>query len=47
VPRSSNPERLKQNLDVFDFALTPAEITAISVLDTGAQLRADTDTMGH
>lgn len=47
IPRSSNPERLAQNLNVFDFALTPDEVTAISALDTGAAQRVDSDTMGH
>lgn len=47
IPRSSNPERLAQNLDLFDFALTPAEIAAISALDTGAEPRVDSDTQGH
>ncbi len=47
IPRSSNPERLAQNLDIFDFALTPDEIAAISALDTGAERRVDSDTGGH
>jgi 2,5-diketo-D-gluconate reductase A len=47
IPRSSNPARLVQNLDIFDFALAPDEIAAISALDTGAEKRVDSDTMGH
>jgi 2,5-diketo-D-gluconate reductase A len=47
IPRSSNPARLAQNIDIFDFALTPDEIAAISALDTGAEPRVDSDTMGH
>jgi 2,5-diketo-D-gluconate reductase A len=47
IPRSSNSERLAQNLDIFDFTLTADEITAISALDTGAEKRADSDTGGH
>lgn len=47
IPRSSNPARLAQNLDVFDFMLTAAEVTAISALDTGAEKRVDSDTSGH
>jgi 2,5-diketo-D-gluconate reductase A len=47
IPRSSNPARLAQNLDIFDFTLTAAEIAAISALDTGAEKRADSDTGGH
>ena len=47
IPRSSNPERLAQNLDIFDFTLTADEIAAISALDTGAEKRVDSDTGGH
>ncbi len=47
IPRSSNPERLAQNLEIFDFTLTADEIAAISALDTGAEKRVDSDTMGH
>lgn len=47
IPRSSNPARLAQNLDIFDFALTNEEIAAITALDTGTEKRVDSDTMGH
>ena len=47
IPRSANPERIAQNIDVFDFTLTPDEIAAISALDTGTEPRVDSDTMGH
>ncbi len=47
VPRSANRERMAQNLNIFDFALTPAEIAAITALDTGAEPRADSDVIGH
>lgn len=47
VPRSSNAERLAQNVDIFDFALTAEEIAAVSALDTGAEKRVDSDVMGH
>jgi 2,5-diketo-D-gluconate reductase A len=47
IPRSSNPERLAQNIDIFDFTLTADEVAAISALDTGAEKRVDSDTMGH
>ncbi|MEX2519071.1 MAG: aldo/keto reductase [Paracoccaceae bacterium] len=32
IPRTSNPERLAENLDVFGFELTAPEMTAISAL---------------
>ena len=47
IPRSSNPERLGQNLDVFDFALSRDEIQALSALDRGESAAADSDTSGH
>ena len=47
IPRSTNPERLAENLDVFDFALTEDEVAAVSALDTGAEERVDSDTQGH
>ena len=47
IPRSSNPARLAQNIDIFDFALAADEVAAISALDTGAEPRVDSDTMGH
>ena len=47
VPRSSNRERLAQNLDVFDFSLTPDEMRAIAALDQGESAAADSDTSGH
>ncbi|HZG66817.1 MAG TPA: aldo/keto reductase [Herpetosiphonaceae bacterium] len=47
IPSSSNPERLAQNIDIFDFTLTAGEVAAISALDTGAERRADSDTSGH
>lgn len=35
LPKSTNPERIAGNLDIFDFALTEDEMDALRVLDTG------------
>ena len=43
VTKSTNPERMKANIDVFDFALTPQEQAAISALDHGEGAAADSD----
>ena len=35
LPKSSNPERIKSNINIFDFALTDEEMNSIRALDTG------------
>jgi 2,5-diketo-D-gluconate reductase A len=47
IPRSANPGRIAQNIDIFDFMLTKGEISAISALDTGKEPRVDSDVTGH
>jgi 2,5-diketo-D-gluconate reductase A len=47
VPKTSNTERLRQNIDVFDFDLDADEIEAISALDQGSEVPVDSDTFGH
>jgi 2,5-diketo-D-gluconate reductase A len=47
IPKSANPARIAQNIDIFDFTLAGDEVTAISSLDTGADPGVDSDTMGH
>jgi len=37
IPKSVNPKRIKENLDVFDFDLTADELAAIDTLDTGVR----------
>ncbi|XP_058130676.1 prostaglandin F synthase 1-like [Anopheles ziemanni] len=38
IPKSGNAERIRQNLDIFDFALTPEEIRSLDDLHTGQRL---------
>jgi 2,5-diketo-D-gluconate reductase A len=47
IPRSSNHERLVQNLDIFDFSLSADEIQTLSALDRGESAATDSDTVGH
>lgn len=35
LPRSTNPERIAGNIDLFDFELTEEEMNAIRAMDTG------------
>ncbi|MFD7561204.1 aldo/keto reductase [Streptomyces sp. NPDC059835] len=36
IPKSVRPERMAENIDVFDFALTDDQMTRIAALDTGS-----------
>ncbi len=41
IPRSSSPERVKSNLEVFDFELTDDEMATFNGLDDGTRFRPD------
>ncbi|WP_394173771.1 aldo/keto reductase [Guptibacillus hwajinpoensis] len=43
IPKSSNPERIKQNFDVFDFELTKDNIRAIDELNQNERMGPDPD----
>jgi 2,5-diketo-D-gluconate reductase A len=47
VPKSADPGRMRANLDIFDFALAPDEVSAISALDQGEAAATDSDVFGH
>ncbi len=44
IPKSSNPERIKQNADVFDFELTTKDMKKIDQLSCGKHFGNDSDT---
>ncbi|HEY5317056.1 MAG TPA: aldo/keto reductase [Solirubrobacteraceae bacterium] len=43
-PKSVTPERIVENVEVFDFILTAAEIASIDALDAGERIGPDPDT---
>ena len=43
IPKSSDPQRLAENLDVFGFALDDGEMAALAGLDRGNRLGGDPD----
>lgn len=47
IPKSSNPDRIAQNIDVFDFELTAVDFASIAPLDKGPSAGVDSDTEGH
>jgi 2,5-diketo-D-gluconate reductase A len=47
IPRSSNPDRIAENIEVFDFELSNEEMTTITGLNRGDADIADSDRSGH
>ncbi|WP_314175305.1 aldo/keto reductase [Streptomyces winkii] len=43
IPKSVTPERVRQNFDVFDFALSDDDVAAIGSLDEGTRIGPDPD----
>lgn len=41
IPKSANPTRIRQNRDIFSFALSDEDVAAITALDTGRRIGAD------
>jgi 2,5-diketo-D-gluconate reductase A len=44
IPKSVTPERIVENLDVFDFELSDEQMAAIESLDAGTRIGPDPDT---
>jgi 2,5-diketo-D-gluconate reductase A len=47
IPKSANPQRIAENIDVFDFELTAADLSSIAALDRGPSAGVDSDVTGH
>ena len=43
LPKSTHADRIRQNIDVFDFVLSDDDMAAISAMDTGKRNSADPD----
>ena len=47
IPKTSKPERLAENIDVFDFELTSEEMERMAALDRHGAGAVDSDRFGH
>jgi diketogulonate reductase-like aldo/keto reductase len=45
IPKSVHEDRIKENIDIFDFVLTPDEIAAVDALNTGVRGGPDPETV--
>ena len=43
IPKTTNPARMRENLQIFDFALEEEDLAAIGALDAGRRLGPDPD----
>lgn len=44
IPKSANPQRIRENADIFDFELEPEDMEAINSMHRGERIGADPDT---
>ncbi|MDQ0635746.1 2,5-diketo-D-gluconate reductase A [Arthrobacter pascens] len=47
IPKSGNPDRMAENLDIFDFALDSQDLAEIAILEEAPDAGIDSDVTGH
>ncbi|MCY1221593.1 putative oxidoreductase [compost metagenome] len=47
IPKTANPQRMKENLDIFGFTLDADDTSAIATLDGGDESGVNSDVQGH
>ncbi|TSE18088.1 aldo/keto reductase [Arthrobacter sp. KBS0703] len=47
IPKSADPQRMKENIDVFEFVLDDEDLAAINTLDEGPEAGVNSDVQGH
>ena len=47
IPKTANPDRMSENMDVFDFTLDPQDLAELAILDDGPGAGNDSDVTGH
>ncbi|MFK4637312.1 aldo/keto reductase [Paenarthrobacter histidinolovorans] len=47
IPKTANPQRMQENLDVFDFELDQDDLSKLQTLDAGPDAGVDSDVQGH
>lgn len=47
IPKSASPERMRENLAIFDFELSASDMAALATLSQGPDAGVDSNTTGH
>ncbi len=47
IPKTSSPDRMRENLEVFDFELTETDLVALGTLSQGPDAGVDSNRSGH
>ncbi|MFF1828992.1 aldo/keto reductase [Paenarthrobacter sp. NPDC058040] len=47
IPKTANPQRMQENLDVFGFELDHDDLAGLQTLDAGPDAGVDSDVQGH